>query len=213
MQPNNPQAINNEQPPFPSRPVVSVVPRPRTKSKFLTFMCSLIPGAGQMYFGLYKKGISIMSLFCGIIFLATTLYLPSLTVILPIIYFYSFFESVNRMNMPVEQVKFLKDDWMFIGSLGFNEKCKGFFEKTGSIGLWIGVAVFAIGIYALFSGLSNVFAYFGNYEIYNWIRLVLRWTPSLVIPIICILIGIRLIVGRKTVADSDSSDSEEVKSV
>ena len=35
----------------------------RKKSGFLTFCCSLLPGAGEMYLGFLKQGASIMTLF------------------------------------------------------------------------------------------------------------------------------------------------------
>jgi hypothetical protein len=43
------------------------------KSKFLTFLLSLIPGAGHMYLGLLNKGLSIMVIFFGLIFISETL--------------------------------------------------------------------------------------------------------------------------------------------
>ena len=43
----------------------------RKKSKFLTFIFSLLPGAGEMYMGFMKMGVSLMAEFFGIIFLAT----------------------------------------------------------------------------------------------------------------------------------------------
>lgn len=35
---------------------------PKQKRGFLLFICSLIPGAGEMYLGFFKQGISIMTL-------------------------------------------------------------------------------------------------------------------------------------------------------
>ena len=35
----------------------------RKKSKGWTFICSLLPGAGEMYMGFMKQGVSIMGLF------------------------------------------------------------------------------------------------------------------------------------------------------
>ena len=33
------------------------------RGKFATFLCSLIPGAAEMYMGFLKKGISLMAIF------------------------------------------------------------------------------------------------------------------------------------------------------
>lgn len=35
----------------------------KKKSSFLTFCCALVPGAGQMYLGMMKRGASLMILF------------------------------------------------------------------------------------------------------------------------------------------------------
>ena len=35
----------------------------KKKNSLLTFLCALVPGAGQMYLGLLKKGCSIMLAF------------------------------------------------------------------------------------------------------------------------------------------------------
>ena len=35
----------------------------RKKGKFLTFCFSCIPGAGQMFLGFFKEGVSLMTMF------------------------------------------------------------------------------------------------------------------------------------------------------
>ena len=42
----------------------------KQKKGFLLFISSLIPGAGEMYMGFFKQGISIMTLFWAIIAIA-----------------------------------------------------------------------------------------------------------------------------------------------
>ena len=53
------------------------------KNRLITFFVSLIPGAGEMYLGFYKTGVSIMSLFWGTIALFGTL-LPPIFYLLPV---------------------------------------------------------------------------------------------------------------------------------
>lgn len=43
----------------------------RKKSKFLTFLFSLIPGAGEMYMGFMKMGVSLMAEFFAVLWLAS----------------------------------------------------------------------------------------------------------------------------------------------
>ena len=65
------------------------------KSSFLTFCFAFIPGAGQMYLGMMKKGTAIMALFAALSFLSGFLNLGILLAALPVIWFYSFFDTFN----------------------------------------------------------------------------------------------------------------------
>lgn len=73
------------------------------KNGFLTFWCSLIPGAGEMYMGLYKQGISLMLLFFGVGALGDWANLEVLWAILPVVWCFSFFHTHNLRNMPEEE--------------------------------------------------------------------------------------------------------------
>ena len=71
----------------------------KQKGKFLTFLFSLFPGAGQMYLGFMKMGGSIMMLFWGIIGFGVLLNLGVLYFLLPVIWCYSFFDAINKNSM------------------------------------------------------------------------------------------------------------------
>lgn len=63
------------------------------KNGFLTFCFAFMPGAGQMYQGYMKRGLSLVSLFfggCALVWLAEPLLL-----LLPIVWMYSFFDTFN----------------------------------------------------------------------------------------------------------------------
>jgi len=82
------------------------------KNKLITFFVSLIPGAGEMYLGFYKTGISIMALFWGDIALFGSL-IPPMLYLLPVLWFYSFFHTHNLNHMPDEEFYALEDDYLF----------------------------------------------------------------------------------------------------
>ena len=63
------------------------------KNGFLTFCCAFVPGAGQMYQGYMKRGLSLITMFC-VAFGAGTL-LGVLYVAMPIVWMYSFFDTFN----------------------------------------------------------------------------------------------------------------------
>lgn len=64
----------------------------KQKKGFLLFISSLIPGAGEMYMGFFKQGISIMTLFWAIIAIAGGLNISSL-----VIFFLYYGSTVSSM--------------------------------------------------------------------------------------------------------------------
>lgn len=85
----------------------------RKKSGFLTFICSLLPGAGEMYMGFMKMGVSLMGAFFLIIALASWLEIGPLVFVAFIAWFYSFFHVHNLASMPDEEFYALEDDYLF----------------------------------------------------------------------------------------------------
>jgi ABC-type Fe3+ transport system permease subunit len=63
------------------------------KNGFLTFCFAFVPGAGQMYQGYMKRGLSLISLFCVCCMLATGI--TQLIILAPIVWMYSFFDTFN----------------------------------------------------------------------------------------------------------------------
>ena len=217
---NNPNYV----PPRPAPPVYAATPPKQTKNKFLTFVFALIPGAGQMYHGLMKRGISLMTLFVGIIAVAVFTYISALIVFLPAIWFYSFFDTINRMHMTVEELACQKDEYLFneqfdLKNMKAGIKLEGLLSKRR---LFLGWAVIGFSVWLIFKIFSN------NYFLYSIIpdkvyAVILRVTdlmPSLVIPAICIAVGVKLIRGsglsgvrydEYTVPDNTRENSDSPK--
>lgn len=65
----------------------------KQKKRFLTFICSLIPGAGELYMGFEKQGMSILIIFWGIVAISALTGMTFILCLLPIIWFYSFFHT------------------------------------------------------------------------------------------------------------------------
>ena len=85
----------------------------KKKSGFLAFCFSLLPGAGEMYMGFMKQGVSIMALFWLLIFLSAFLNIGPVLFILPILWCYSFFNVHNIRGMSDEEFYALEDDYLF----------------------------------------------------------------------------------------------------
>ena len=74
----------------------------KQKKGFWLFIFSLIPGAGEMYMGFQKQGLSIMTVFWGCIALSAGTGIGWLIMALPILWFYSFF-NVHNMKYLTEE--------------------------------------------------------------------------------------------------------------
>ena len=73
------------------------------KNGFFTFIFSLLPGAGEMYFGLYRQGLLLMSMFFGSIAICALTGMGELAFIIPIIWCFGFFHVHNLKNMSEEE--------------------------------------------------------------------------------------------------------------
>ena len=84
------------------------------KNGFFTFIFSLLPGAGEMYFGLYRQGLLLMSMFFGSIAICALTGMGELAFVLPIIWCFGFFHVHNLKNMSEEEFGKISDEKNFI---------------------------------------------------------------------------------------------------
>ena len=66
------------------------------KNAFLTFIFACIPGAGQMYYGYMKRGLSMITFFCLFIMAGTLV--DVLVVGSVIVWMYSFFDTYDLIR-------------------------------------------------------------------------------------------------------------------
>ena len=77
-------------------------------------------------------GISLMLLFAGVIAVAALTYLAPLTILLPVIWIYTLFDTINRINMPLQELRLQPDEYMFLSGdtgLQFGRDAGGRFVK------------------------------------------------------------------------------------
>ena len=65
------------------------------KNGILPLLFALIPGAGEMYQGYMKRGLSLITMFCLSTFLGAWTQIAIFYIGAPIIYMYSFFDTFN----------------------------------------------------------------------------------------------------------------------
>lgn len=85
----------------------------RKKNKMMTFLWSLIPGAGEMYLGFMKQGVSLMAAFWLLSAMAGFFKMEILLFLAPVIWFYSFFNTNNLSGLPDDEFYALEDDYLF----------------------------------------------------------------------------------------------------
>lgn len=85
----------------------------KQKNKFWLFVFSLWPGAGHMYMGLMKMGLSFMSGFMLALIAVSFTGLGLFVVSAVVIYIYSFFHANNIGGMDAAQFAALEDEYLF----------------------------------------------------------------------------------------------------
>ena len=163
------------------------------RSRFFAFIFSFVPGAGQMYLGLMKKGSIILSLFCGIGFFSAFVRIELFLMFLPVIWFYSFFDTLNLKRLRYEQRIENEDAFMEIiykifGKFISQDFSGAFGKRHLLVG---GICIFA-GIYIIFDTvvvrfIFNVISIDSEY--FHEIRRLVSSLPTLAIAVIIIIFG------------------------
>jgi hypothetical protein len=171
----------------------------KEKSKFLTFCFSLLPGAGHMYMGFMKMGLSFMAMFFFGIFLSSFLDIGPLLVVLPLIWFYSFFDCINKRYSSDEEFLLLEDNYLFSAD-ELVKIDKGMFKKHRLLG---GVLLVFLGGYLIWNNIINSLSSYMPSELYMALSNVTRVAPQIIVGAIIIAVGAKLIIGKKRECDSD----------
>lgn len=85
----------------------------KQKNRFWLFVFSLCPGAGHMYMGLMKMGLSFMLGFMGMIAVVAVTEIAVLAVLPVTLYIYSFFHANNIGGLSAEEFAVLEDEYLF----------------------------------------------------------------------------------------------------
>lgn len=176
----------------------------RKKNGFLTFIFSLIPGAGEMYMGFMKQGVSLMTAFWGIIFLYSSLFytFEILIAILPVIWAYSFFHVHNLRAMPDEQFYAQEDSYLF--------KLDQIFPKDGKLisqyRKVFSIALIFLGIALLWQSLSSVIRWIVPDAMMPYYNSFVNMLPRIVLSLFMVWSGIWLIKGKKKELYDDAAE-------
>ena len=160
----------------------------KKKSSFFTFCFSMIPGAGEMYLGFMKRGLSIMGFFSIVLFIAAWLNLPVVLFAVPIVWFFGFFDTHNIKAMTDEEFLAFEDSFQVLPELTFGENL---LHKGGhKVLAWV---LILLGITILRENFLNFISWFLPWDIYNAISDI----PQYAIGCFIIFVGVKLILGKK----------------
>lgn len=169
----------------------------RKKGRFMTFLWSLIPGAGEMYLGFFKQGASLMAAFFILLGISGFLQMGFMAFLSPIVWFYSFFHTNNLASLPDEEFYTLEDDWILHWSdITDNKEAIRKYRKVLA-----GCLIF-FGFSILWSRLSRLLFWyvFPMLNLTEDVQRILNYTfnaiPQAVVAIAVILIGIYMIKGK-----------------
>lgn len=167
----------------------------RKKNGFLTFVFSLFPGAGEMYMGFFKQGISIMGVFLGMIAISSYFMMGPLNFLLPVIWFYSFFHVQNLASLSDEEFYAVEDKFLFDFDEDILKKQIGK-EKTRKI---LAVILIVLGCYAIWEMFMSYLYDFVNEYMHRfyWLYSALKDMPRFAFSVAIILAGVYLIKGKR----------------
>ncbi|MBD5477376.1 MAG: hypothetical protein HDR17_15590 [Lachnospiraceae bacterium] len=178
----------------------------RKKSRFWSFIWSLMPGAGEMYLGFMKMGLSLMLGFMGLIILVALTNIGALSVLPITMWFYSFFHANNLAALDDQTFMMMKDQYLFgMDNVSDLEQLKA--RMNGKTKKIAAVVLIVIGVVMLwqtvFSLLCEIFGWDNYYlsSVYYFMRDDL---PRILIGVAVIWWGIVLIRGKK--ADFDTGE-------
>lgn len=167
----------------------------KKKNRFLTFCFSLMPGAAEMYMGFMKTGVSLMLLFFLIVAVGGWIQQGVLVMFAVVVWFYSFFHANHLASLSDEEFGQVKDEYLF--GLETIPTAKTMAEKYHTL---IACILIFIGVCCLWSSLADLI-YDLVPESYRFIAGIMyrigSYVPSMIIGVGVIVIGIRMISGKK----------------
>ena len=168
----------------------------RRKHGLLLFLTSCVPGCGEMYQGYMKRGMSILTIFCGIFALAVFLEIGALAVLMLPVWLFSFFDSYN-LRAQAEA-----DAYLFGLSDMDSQRMSNLLQKRHSL---VGWGLVAVGVYIFYSTVADwVVDFFCQFFDAWWLDRVLSYdVPRLAVTVGIIALGVWFIRGPKREKSED----------
>ena len=176
----------------------------KQKRGFWLFIFSLIPGAGEMYMGFKKQGISIMLLFWGVFAVGSCTGMDWLIFLIPIIWFYSFFNVHNLKSLSEEEFYSVEDSYVLHMDklIGDVDTLLTHHRKLTAIVLIV------FGASILWNNLMDFFYMILPGYLANVLGTFAYHLPQLVIAVAIIFAGIYILTRKKDALDKEQQKSD-----
>lgn len=165
----------------------------KQKKGFWLFIFSLIPGAGELYMGFRKMGLSIMGLFWGCIACASLFRFDAMIFLLPIIWFYSFFNVHNLKSLSEEEFHSIEDRFI-LPVEGFATNQEKFVKEYRNI---LAFLLIILGISGIWNTITNWLSAILPDFLYEYVAMLGYQLPTIALSVILIMIGLKLIKGKR----------------
>lgn len=169
----------------------------RKKRGFWTFIFSLMPGAGEMYLGFMKRGVSTMLVFLGWLTFCGMTGFDVGVILAPVIWFYSFFTVHNLVSLPDEEFYQQEDDYILIHM----DRIVGIDQWERGKVKFLAAALIIIGIFTAAQQIWQMLWDILPDWLQSEVGVVYYGLPKVVISLLLIALGIYLIRGKKKQLD------------
>jgi len=180
------------------------------KNGILTLLFACIPGAGQMYQGYMKRGLSLITMFCLFIIVGSATGLDALVVGCIVVWMYSFFDTFN-LRAQIGAGTAPQDDYL----VHINWKDKRMQDFMMDSHKLLGWGLIALGgLVAYENVIMRVFGdvmwrWGQNNPVFRAFYLMLDELPQIVTCVALIVCGLWLVRGPKGRKQKPQNDAED----
>lgn len=178
------------------------------KNGFLTFCCAFIPGAGQMYQGYMKRGLSLILTAC-FIGMVSSLLNPVLF-LLVVVWMYSFFDTFN-LRAQIGAGTAPQDDYL-VHINWHDQRMEQFMLDSHKLLGWGLIALGALVAYQniLMNTLGDIVWRWGQSSpFFRALYLMMDQLPEVVVCVALIICGAWLVRGPKGRKQKPQNDAED----
>ena len=174
------------------------------KNGFLTFCCAFIPGAGQMYQGYMKRGLSLILTAC-LIGMVSSLLNPVM-LLLVVVWMYSFFDTFNLRAQIIADTA-PEDDYLVHFDPRDKRLARALLDSHKLVG-WLLIAFGALIAYQnlIMNTLGDLVYRWGHSSpVFRALYLVMDSLPDVVVCVVLIVCGVWLVKGPHPAKKPDAS--------